>query len=116
MEGPPIDRALLAHLKADLGGDDAVLEELIEIFLRDTARRMAALETAAADGVREALNREAHTLKSTSLQFGATTLYELGMTLEQDSAREMPADARERVARMRAEWERVRAELADMLP
>ena len=109
---PAIDRKILTRLLEDIGGDTAVLGELLRAYLDDTPRLLQDLEQAAAAGDTAALGMTAHTLKSTSASMGATALAalceELGHKLRSGAA----ADRREHCARIAAEFERGRVLLA----
>ena len=78
-------RGVLARLQANLGGDSAIMAELIEIFLTDTPLQLAAMRQALVDGDAAIVQRVAHTLKSTSASLGAQALMSLCDTLEQQA-------------------------------
>jgi PAS domain S-box-containing protein len=70
-----LDHAVLARLHADLGGGDAaIVVELIDLFLTDTARVLIEMRQAIDDQAAETLQRMAHTLKSSSASLGAQPL------------------------------------------
>jgi HPt (histidine-containing phosphotransfer) domain-containing protein len=69
-----IDRDAFARLREITGEDDAFLAELIDTYLDDGARQIAALVAAAAAGDVNAMVRPAHTLKSASDSIGALRL------------------------------------------
>ena len=94
---------------ADLGGDPAVMQELVDTFLDEGAKMVPQLRSALAAGDRRTLDRIAHSMKSTSATFGAMDLSHMCRNLEADSERAIPADAEPRVAAIVAEWDRVRA-------
>jgi PAS domain S-box-containing protein len=74
-DAPPIvDRALLAGLVEDLGGDPAVIGEFAGIFLRELPSRRDALIAALAGDDRRQLRERAHALRSPSRALGLARL------------------------------------------
>jgi HPt (histidine-containing phosphotransfer) domain-containing protein len=82
-EQSTLDQAALDNLLESVGGDREFLGELMDTFFEDTAGQLAAIQQALATGDAEALRRAAHSLKSNSLNFGATALAELCKELEE---------------------------------
>lgn len=78
-----IDPAVLQQLKEDLGGDQEILEELVDDFIRDTPDLLAEMRQALAATDLPVLLRTAHTLKSTSAVLGALPLSRLSQELEE---------------------------------
>jgi signal transduction histidine kinase/CheY-like chemotaxis protein len=72
----------LANLRLSVGQDNEFLRELINIFLHDAPRQLTALRAAAAAGSSTEIHRIAHTLKSNSAEFGATTFTNLCREIE----------------------------------
>jgi HPt (histidine-containing phosphotransfer) domain-containing protein len=68
---PVVDVDILRDLR-DMGGEDAFVAEIVQLFLEDTTRRLPDLERALAEGRVADVAREAHTLKSASSNLGAT--------------------------------------------
>lgn len=68
---PVLDKLVLEELRSILGGE---VDRLIEVFLDDTPRLVAALETAAVSQDFDMLRNVAHTLKSSSANLGAMSL------------------------------------------
>jgi HPt (histidine-containing phosphotransfer) domain-containing protein len=68
---PVIDHDILDELRTMLGGE---VERLIDVFLEDTPRLIAALESAAVGPDFNALRDAAHSLKSSSANLGAMSL------------------------------------------
>jgi signal transduction histidine kinase/CheY-like chemotaxis protein len=68
---PVLDIEVLEELRSILGTE---VDRLIEVFLDDTPRLVAALETAATGPDYEMLRNAAHTLKSSSANLGAMSL------------------------------------------
>ena len=109
---PVLDTAALDELRAcDEGGDQSLVAELIDIYLSDTPGRLAALRVSFDSGNPAAMSREAHALKSSCGQLGATTMYECCRQLEQLGRAGSLAGAGEFVARLEAEFPRVKAAL-----
>ncbi len=73
VEPPPpvLDASVLEELRSILGNE---VDRLIEVFLDDTPRLVAALETAAVGPDFEMLRNASHTLKSSSANLGAMSL------------------------------------------
>jgi signal transduction histidine kinase/CheY-like chemotaxis protein/HPt (histidine-containing phosphotransfer) domain-containing protein len=55
----------------NVGGDDAILAEMVELFATECPKQMAAIAAANEAGDRAALSRAAHTLKGSVSLFGA---------------------------------------------
>lgn len=67
-----IDRAVFEELQATAGDD--FVRELVKTFLAEAPAMLGDLRDAFADGDAERFRRVAHSLKSNSNTFGATTL------------------------------------------
>ncbi|MBM3987962.1 MAG: hypothetical protein FJ294_08400 [Planctomycetes bacterium] len=80
---PVLDLSVLAALR-ELGGVDepGLVDELLELFLQDSTRRLANLEDALARGDGLGLARTAHTLRSSSTNVGALRVARICMDLE----------------------------------
>ncbi len=105
-----IDRAALSNLLATVGGDEAFLAEMIDTFLDDAPKLLAAMHHAAAANAEE-LRRAAHTLKSNSANFGAMNLSKMCNALEEIGKSGTLAGAAEGIARMETEYARVKRAL-----
>jgi PAS domain S-box-containing protein len=68
-----MDRSILRALVRDIG-DEAIVDEICELFLSEAGPRLEAMERAAADGDAEALRMNAHTLKGSSANVGAVAI------------------------------------------
>jgi len=77
---PVLDAEVLEELRSILGNE---VDRLIEVFLDDTPRLIAALETAATGPDYEMLRNASHTLKSSSANLGAMSLSNAAKKLEQ---------------------------------
>jgi HPt (histidine-containing phosphotransfer) domain-containing protein len=111
----PVDASVLEQLEASLG-EPAVVAELVDTFLRDAPKRLAALRDATTSGDSAELRRAAHTLKSNAQAFGAGPLAELCRELENAAKTGLPAEAAELVGRIEAEYGRVEGTLARLRP
>ena len=82
-DSAPIDLDVIQSLK-DLGGEDepGLFRELVDIFLRDTPPRMEALSQALEAGDASALERVAHSMKSSCGNLGAVVMADLCAQLE----------------------------------
>ena len=80
------DRAALDELNEMTGGDAAFMAELIDTFLADGTALVSSIRTAVASGDAAELRRAAHTLKSNSRTFGASTLGDLCQQIEEQAA------------------------------
>ena len=69
--GPVLDMGVIDELRSMLGNE---VDRLIEVFLDDTPKLIAALETAAVGPDYDTLRNAAHTLKSSSANLGAVAL------------------------------------------
>ena len=107
--GKSVDQAVLARLR-ELNEDDEpdILTELIDLFLRDTPPRLAALKDAIKEGDAQALSQTAHTLKGSSANLGATRLAALNAELQSKASDGSLEDASRLLAQLDNEFERVR--------
>ncbi len=81
MTEPTIDPAIFAELQETAGAEFAA--ELATTFLEEAPIMLAELRSAQAAGVADTFRRAAHSLKSNSMTFGATTLAAMSRALEQ---------------------------------
>lgn len=65
-----------------MGGDEELMVELVEVFLEDLPERLQEIEAALAAGDAETLSRAAHTLKGSVGNFAAHAAYETAFELE----------------------------------
>ena len=106
-----IDVAVLARLRADLGGDDDVMRELADAFLSQSPRLIEDARVAAAARAGDRLARAVHTLKSSAATLGATQLAHLARDLEADAMAGTVRDAPARVRALATEYASVEHEL-----
>ena len=107
--GKSVDQAVLDRLR-ELNEDDEpdIVTELIDLFLRDTPPRLAALKDAIKEGDAQALSQTAHTLKGSSANLGATRLAALNAELEKKASHGSLEEASRLLAQLDNEFERVR--------
>jgi HPt (histidine-containing phosphotransfer) domain-containing protein len=117
-----LDRATLADLLREVGGDRAFLAELIQAYLADTPHRLAAMRQSLGEEraglgapAGAALQRAAHTLKSNSRSLGAMHLAALCQELEHVATGDGIAGAEPGVKQVEAEYARVRTALQAIL-
>ena len=113
MTEPCIDLAIFDELRRIVGADS--MRELLAAFFADTPRQVATMRQALDDGDATTFERAAHTLKSTSATFGATTLSAHARELElMGKGRELGA-ARARLESLAAETAEVERALREVL-
>ncbi|HMQ53308.1 MAG TPA: response regulator [Anaerolineae bacterium] len=108
----PLDLAALDRLRDLVEGDEAALVELIDSFLTEMPPLLVKLRQALAAEDATGLRLAAHTLKSSSRDFGALTLVTLSQELENMGQAGRLAGAAERVAELEAASEPVKVALA----
>jgi HPt (histidine-containing phosphotransfer) domain-containing protein len=110
-ESDPIDQAVFGSLMDSLGGDREFLGELLEVYFEDAPKLLERMHAALAAANADEFRRAAHSLKSTSANFGATVLSGMSKELEDLGKTGSLEGASERLALAEAEYARVRAEL-----
>ena len=93
------------------GGDRSALSELIGSFLDDASKLLGELHRALETNNTHLLRRAGHTLKSSSRDFGAMALSQLGKQLEELGQQKTTSGAAELVTQAEAEYEPVRVAL-----
>jgi PAS domain S-box-containing protein len=101
----------LERLVETIGDDRSLLTALIDTFLSDAPRLVEAARQGLEHGQTDEVRRAAHTLKSNGATFGATSLSELSRQLEALARSGILEGADELIARIDAEYERVRIAL-----
>lgn len=97
-----LDPGALSQL-LDLDEDGLVFVEIVETFLRDAPRHVAAMESAIHHQDAKLLDRAAHTLKATSATVGAMALAAICKEVEHCGRSGMIDPARESLPRIREE-------------
>ncbi len=98
----------MARLLEITGDDQAFVDELIDTFLDDAATQLVALRAAGEADDIAGVVRPAHSLKSNSVNVGATVLAELCRSLEADARAGAVPDMQARIAAADAEFAEVR--------
>jgi HPt (histidine-containing phosphotransfer) domain-containing protein len=109
----PIDDAVFAGLVEMTGGEMDFVDELVDTFLEDGDRQIAAMRAAVADGDVATLARAAHSMKSGGLNVGALALGALSRSLEEAGRSGPVPDAGERIAAIDDALTAARAALLD---
>jgi histidine phosphotransfer protein HptB len=78
----PIDTEVLNYLLEALAGDKEILVEIINCYLVESPKIVAAIQTSGTNEDADALNKAAHQLKSSSASLGAVNLSQLCLQLE----------------------------------
>jgi GAF domain-containing protein/DNA-binding response OmpR family regulator len=102
-----IDEAVLARLADGTGGDEGFVSDLIEQFVADAPRLVAAARAGLDAGDAEEVRRAAHTLKSNAATFGAHALAGRSRELEDAAKRGALEGASEQVDAMGSELDLV---------
>ena len=107
-----LDLETIATLKA-LGGTEEpdLFVELVDLFVTDAKSHIAALQRALEHNDMRALERTAHTLKSSCANVGAVAMAKLCFELEQLGRKSKPEGAAQLIAHTAVQYERVRAAL-----
>ena len=103
-----LDPAAMARLLEITGDDVAFVDELVDTFIEDAAAQLEALRAAATASDTGAAVRPAHSLKSNSMNVGATLLADLSRSIETDGRSGAIPDLSERVRAVEAEFAAVR--------
>ena len=77
-----IDTQVLEALLDMLEGDQEVLAEIINCYLVESPKIVAAIQTSVTNEDANTLNKAAHNLKSSSASLGAMNLHQLCLELE----------------------------------
>ena len=113
MTDDPIDPAVFANLVEMTGGEMDFVDELVDTFLEDADRQIAAMRGAVADGDVETLTRAAHSMKSGSLNVGALELGGLCRELEETGRSGSVPDAPARITAIDDAFAAARAALLE---
>jgi HPt (histidine-containing phosphotransfer) domain-containing protein len=99
-----------------IGGDEALLREIVALYFDDETRLLAEAAAALADGNADLLRRSAHTLKGAVSNFCAPAAWSAAQALEAAGRDGRLDEATARLDALRAELCRVREELSPFLP
>lgn len=94
---------LLRHLPSESGG--SVLDEIVELYLRDVSARLVTLHDALARGDRDVARRIAHAIRGASGNLGAKSVAAMAERIERDETQADIALASLRHAFTRAEYQ-----------
>jgi len=106
-----LDPSAMARLLEITGDDVAFVDELIDTFIEDAATQLEALREATDAGDEVAAVRPAHSLKSNSVNVGATVLADLTRSIEMDGRAGAIPDLAARVGAVEMEFAGVREAL-----
>jgi PAS domain S-box-containing protein len=95
-----------------VGGDAALLSEIIDIFLADCPRWLRDLEAAIGEDRGDEARRLAHSLKNSAGYFGASAIRQQAFALEEAARDGRLVEAREMLAALHVDLERLLPELA----
>jgi CheY-like chemotaxis protein/HPt (histidine-containing phosphotransfer) domain-containing protein len=109
------DASAIDKLLELVGGNRNALAELIDSFIQDTSTLLAQVRKSIETDDAELLRRAGHTLKSSSRDFGALTLSDLGKQLEDLGKEKRTAAASELLAQAEVQFEPVRAALEQIV-
>src|SRR5687767_15845378 len=98
----------MARLLEITGDDVAFVDELVDTFIEDAATQLEGLRTAAQTEDAAAAVRPAHSLKSNSVNVGATVLADLSRSIELDGRTGAIPNLAERVRAVETEFAAVR--------
>ena len=109
-----IDEVVIVALKESLGGDDALIQQLIDLYVTDSPKQFADASAALLQGDQASLARAAHSLKSTSASMGAATVSALARDLEQQAKQGDLASSAAVLARLKPELDGAIAALSQL--
>ena len=105
---PTVDPGGMQRLLEITGGDIAFVDELITTYIEDAGAQIDMLRQAARAGAVSELVRPAHSLKSSSMNVGATRLADLTRAIEADARAGAAPDLDARVRDVETELAAVR--------
>jgi HPt (histidine-containing phosphotransfer) domain-containing protein len=108
---------------ASVQGDEDLLREIIEAFLEEAPKQVAALDQGMAGGDRITVRRAAHTIKGASRYFGLQSIVDRALRVEtlanngdlvaaKPLVDDLKSDVEQIVPQMKARLERMRAAAA----
>ncbi len=107
-----IDLAMFDKLKQAMGED--YIGEMIDTYLMDTPKTIAKIRQALAEGKVDEMRRAAHSVKSTSANFGAIQFSSLAKDLEALGNANTLEGASELLARLETQYTQVAQDLQRM--
>ena len=108
-----IDRRTFEELQATAGDD--FVRELVDTFLVEAPQMLTDLRQAFGEGDANRFQRVAHSLKSNSNTFGATTLGVLARDLELDGLEGVRQGGAQRLDALEIEYSQVARALAELV-
>jgi HPt (histidine-containing phosphotransfer) domain-containing protein len=109
---PPLDTEVLQTFRQTMGENaEAFLTQLIDIYLEEAPDLLQAISAAITQTDASAMQRAAHTLKSSSASLGAITLSKLCQELEDMGQASTMTDALSLESQLKVEYERVKVAL-----
>jgi len=93
------------------GGDEELLDELIELFPEESTKHLEEIRVAIEQGDASSLTRAAHTLKSSARLFGALSLADRALEMETLGQSSSIQEAQARLPDLTTETRRVNAAL-----
>ena len=112
MSDPAIDRKTFAELSETMGED--FMKELVAAYIEDTPQQFERLGEALTTGDAETFRRAAHTIKSTSLNFGASGLAGQARQLEELGRAGLLDGAAPQIDTLKAAFTQVQKELQEL--
>jgi HPt (histidine-containing phosphotransfer) domain-containing protein len=109
-----VSLARIDRLRNSMRGKDGVIDELIDLFVADLPKRLGAITHAVERTDASTLALQAHALRGSAANFGASRLDELCGKLEEVGARGTLAEAPAMLNEVRRESARVRDALMAM--
>jgi HPt (histidine-containing phosphotransfer) domain-containing protein len=111
-----LDPVVLGKLRQlNQPGEPDLVQEVLALFVADAQDRLGVLEAAAAAHDPERLQRAAHALKGGAANIGAHQLESHCRDLEEMGRAGETAGATARIAAIRGEFARIKAEIAQLL-
>ena len=83
-ETPIFDQAILLK---NVGDDEKLAEEVIDIFLEEETKTLLTLKTHTENSDAVGINFSAHKIKGSALEIGAIALSKIAYTIEKDAAK-----------------------------
>jgi HPt (histidine-containing phosphotransfer) domain-containing protein len=106
-----LDPEAIERLLEITGDDQAFVDELIDTFLEDASAQLETLRAAGEADDIAAIVRPAHSLKSNSVNVGATVLADRCRSLEADGRAGSVPDLQARIVAVETEFEALRKAL-----